>query len=357
MRPESGHLLSYMFRYAAAVRADRLVAILLTLQVRGRCTTAELAEQLETSPRTIRRDLEALCIAGVPLYSQRGRGGGWTLIGGHRIDLTGLTAGEAQALFVATGPGSATALGPGVVEGLAAARRKVLAALPEPLRAHVETAGSTLLVDPSSWGGPSSGTDGQPVAEGPHLETLRDAVLAGMQVVVSYEPPGRPAEYRRLHPHGLVCKRGVWYLVATAPGGLRTYRISRVRSVVVTGDPVERPPGFDLATTWAGVQRRLSDRAPAGVVVRVAVSEDWLPRLRAMVGAWWPMEEDSVADDGRTTVTIRFANTTIAAAELARLADHADVLSPDAVRAEMAALGQRLVERYGEPALDPGTTP
>ncbi len=331
------------------MRADRLIAIVLTLQARGRCTAAELARQLEMSERTIRRDLEALCTAGVPLYSERGRGGGWTLLGGHRIDLSGLTVGEAQALFTATGPGSATALGPGFAEGLAAARRKVLAALPEPLRAQVEAAGSALLVDPSPWGRSSSATLEAPAAEGPCLETLREAVLAGVQVVLSYEPPGRPAEDRRVHPHGLVCKRSVWYLVATTPAGLRTFRLSRVRSVAVTEEPVERPPGFDLAATWAEVGQLMSARAPAQLAVQVAVESDWLARLQAMVGAWWPVKQTGMAEDGRATVTIRFASISIAAAELVRLSDHAEVLTPEAVRAEMAAIGQRLILRYGEP--------
>ncbi|MGH9092716.1 MAG: helix-turn-helix transcriptional regulator, partial [Acidimicrobiales bacterium] len=98
------------------MRADRLVAILLLLQVRGRMTVPELASELETSERTIRRDLEALSYAGVPVYSQRGRGGGWQLLGGHRIDLSGLTATEAQALLLATDPGAVTA-GPDLADG------------------------------------------------------------------------------------------------------------------------------------------------------------------------------------------------------------------------------------------------
>ncbi len=329
------------------MRADRLIAIVLTLQARGRCTAGELAEQLEISERTIRRDLDALCMAGVPLCSERGRGGGWTLLGRNRIDLTGLTAPEAQALFMAIGSGSAMTLGPGFSEGLAAARRKVLAALAEPLRTQVETAASALLVDSSPWGRSSSARTDIPVAED-HVEALRDAVLAGVQVVLSYEPPERPVEDRRVHPLGLVSKRGVWYLMATAPAGLRTYRLSRIRSVAITGEPAEQPPGFDLAATWAEVGKRISARAPADLMVEVAVEPDWLGRLRAMAGTWWPVEETGIADDGRTIVMIRFASVTIAAAELARVSDHAEVLSPETVRAEMAAMARRLLRRYGE---------
>ncbi|MHB8595097.1 MAG: helix-turn-helix transcriptional regulator, partial [Acidimicrobiales bacterium] len=153
---------------------------------------------------------------------------------------------------------------------------------------------------------------------------------------------------RRLHPHGLVCKRGVWYLVATAPNGLRTYRLSRVRSVDVTDDPVERPVDFALAAAWAGVQQRLSARVPTDVVVQVAVVPDSLRRLRAMVGTWWPIEETGSTDDGRAQLTIHFPSVGVAASDLVGLSDHAEVISPHEVRAEMAEMGRRLVFRYSD---------
>ena len=71
------------------MRADRLVAILLLLQQREKVTASEVAAELEVSERTARRDLEALAMAGVPVYSVQGRGGGWRLVGGARTDLSG----------------------------------------------------------------------------------------------------------------------------------------------------------------------------------------------------------------------------------------------------------------------------
>src|SRR4249919_202067 len=113
------------------VRADRLVAVLLILQARGRVTAAQLADELEISERTARRDLEALAMAGVPVYSQAGRGGGWSLVGGARTDLSGLTASEARALFLMAGPSAAT-------PQVKAALRKLVRALPETFRASAE---------------------------------------------------------------------------------------------------------------------------------------------------------------------------------------------------------------------------
>ena len=145
------------------MRADRLIAILLLLQVHGQLTAAELAKRLETGERTVRRDMEALLSAGVPLYSQRGRGGGWALLGGHRMNLTGLTTDEAEALFVALAQSSVQPPGSEASPGLEAARRKVLAALPAPLREQAAVASKALLFDNTAWGAarrpPAAGQD------------------------------------------------------------------------------------------------------------------------------------------------------------------------------------------------------
>src|SRR5438093_12320196 len=130
------------------MRADRLVAILLMLQSRGQVTAAEVAVELEVSERTARRDLEALGVAGLPIYSQQGRNGGWRLAGGGRTDLSGLTAGEARALFLVAGSGSVSA-----TPQVKAALRKLVRALPEPLRASAEAASGAVVFDPHEWDG------------------------------------------------------------------------------------------------------------------------------------------------------------------------------------------------------------
>ena len=259
-----------------------------------------------------------------------------------------MTATEAQALLLATDPGAVTA-GPDLADGLAAARRKVLAALPQPLRAQADAAAATVLIDPSGWGrtGGREPGDGDAHDGRGHLPALRDALRSDCQVVVAYEPPGRPTEERRLHPHGLVCKRGVWYLVATAPGGLRTYRVSRIRDVRTTTDPASRPAGFDLASTWAELQEGFRAHAPVPVAVRARADAALLGRLRATVGSWWPVEEGPADPGGWAEVTMRFPSTAVAARELVGLAGQVDVLAPDEVRAELASIGGQLVERYG----------
>ncbi|HMC70382.1 MAG TPA: HTH domain-containing protein, partial [Mycobacteriales bacterium] len=128
------------------MRADRLVATLLLLQSRKRVTAADVAAELEVSVRTARRDLEALSAAGIPVFPQAGRGGGWELVGGARTDLSGLTADEARTLFMVAGPEAAA------TPELKAALRKLVRALPEPFRASAEQAASSVVVDPDAWG-------------------------------------------------------------------------------------------------------------------------------------------------------------------------------------------------------------
>src|SRR5438477_6446400 len=133
------------------MRADRLVAALLLMQSRGRVTATELATELEVSVATARRDLEALSAAGIPVYPQPGRGGGWSLVGGARTDLTGLSATEAQALFLLLGPAVTTS--PAVTTPDArAALRKLIGALPRTFRADAEAAANATMIDPTRWG-------------------------------------------------------------------------------------------------------------------------------------------------------------------------------------------------------------
>ncbi|MCB0953555.1 MAG: HTH domain-containing protein, partial [Microthrixaceae bacterium] len=157
------------------MRADRLVSILLMLQMRGQVTAAQVAEELEISERTARRDLEALSMAGVPVYSQQGRGGGWRLAGGGRIDLSGLNADEARALFLLAGPRA------GASPQVRSALRKLLSALPEPLRPGAESAADSVVIDASGW-------DRTPaeLRRPPMLEAIEAATVDGVCVQIAY---------------------------------------------------------------------------------------------------------------------------------------------------------------------------
>jgi predicted DNA-binding transcriptional regulator YafY len=304
---------------------------LLFLQARGRVTAAEVAAELEVSVKTARRDLEALSIAGIPVYSQPGRGGGWALVGGARTDLSGLTAAEARTLFLVAGPSSA------VTPQAKAALRKLVRALPETFRAEAEKAASAIVLDPAAWGGTAPSTP-------PHLEALQQAVIEGVQVRLGYTDAKGAVSERTVHPLGLVSKGTTWYLVADTDAGRRTFRVWRVQSAVLTDEPAERPPDFDLQRAWEDIVATIDERRGTRQVSAVA-DPDLVRWLRVHFGT--RLSVGASRDDGRVEVGIGFAEThDDPARELAGYADGLEVVSPVEVRDRMAELGRLLTTNH-----------
>ncbi|WP_106318735.1 helix-turn-helix transcriptional regulator [Actinoplanes italicus] len=315
------------------MRADRLMAILFLLQQREHVTAADVARELEISERTARRDLDALAMAGVPLYSVQGRGGGWRLVGGARTDLSGLTAGEARALFLVAGPASAA------TPAVKAALRKLVQALPEPFRRQAQAAASSLVMDPQRWG------SDQVERRSPRfLDELQDAVIHGVQVRLGYIDSKGAETRRTVHPLGIVAKGPAWYLVAHTETGRRTFRIDRVSSVEATGDPVHRPGDFDLAGSWREIADEV-DRRRTPLSIQAVCAPDGLSRLRMILGS--RLEVGGSRPDGRIEVAIRGYNEYALAGELAGLVEWLEVTGPSGVRDRMAAIGRALLERYG----------
>jgi predicted DNA-binding transcriptional regulator YafY len=312
------------------VRADRLIAVLLLLQTRGRATAAEVARELEISQRTARRDLEALSLAGVPVYSSAGRGGGWALVGGARTDLTGLTADEARALFLAAGSASAAA------PAGQAALRKLLGALPAPLREGARAAGTAVVVDAATWGRTAP-------PEPPHLPALQQAVVDGEQVVLGYRGRDKAPSVRTVSPLGLVTKAGVWYLIAGTDAGVRTFRVGRVTDVTPTGEPVLRPEGFDLRAAWeasAGeVERRRTDTR-----IQALADPALVPLLRRWLGPAHVAVGEPVAD-GRVAVELGGPSVPVLTAQFAGFGHRLEITTPEA-RARLRALADELRELY-----------
>ncbi|MGY0231744.1 helix-turn-helix transcriptional regulator [Longispora urticae] len=315
------------------MRTDRLVAVLLLLQRRERVTAAEVARELEVSERTARRDLDALAMAGVPLYSLRGRGGGWRLVGGARTDLSGLTAGEARALFLVAGPASAA------TPAVRAALRKLVQALPEPFRVQAEAAAASLVVDPRRWGA------GRIEPRPPRfLDELQDAVIRGVQVRLGYLDREGVETGRTVHPLGIVAKGPSWYLVADTEGGRRTFRIDRVSSADPTEDPVRRPGDFDLAGSWREIADEV-ERRRTPLEVRAVCVPHGIGVLR--IGLGDRLEVGGATPDGRIEVVIRGHDEYMVAGELAGLVEWIEVTGPPGVRDHLAAIGAALAGRYG----------
>jgi predicted DNA-binding transcriptional regulator YafY len=317
------------------VRADRLVAVLLLLQQRGQVTAAEVADELEISERTARRDLEALGMAGVPVYSQPGRGGGWRLAGGGRIDLSGLNQDEARALFMVAGPRADAT--PEVRRAL----RKLVRALPESLRSGAEAAAGAVLLDPSGWDRPEPW---QP----PLLDVVRAAVVDGECLRIEYEGRSGASTERVVHPLGVASKGRSWYLVTDTASGSRTFRVDRIRSAERTGEPVQRPEGFDLATAWPRIVEGI-DAMRAPIRVRGAARPAVLGHLRATFGNRFTQltPGEQPASDDWMDVEIRAHSIMTVAVELAGFGATVRVDEPPALRAELARIGEELTATYG----------
>lgn len=309
------------------------MAILLLLQHREQVTAAEVARELEISERTARRDLDALAMAGVPVYSLQGRGGGWRLVGGARTDLSGLTASEARALFLVAGPASAA------TPAVKAALRKLVRALPEPFRVQAEAAASSLVVDPQRWG--SGRAERRPPR---FLDPLQDAVIRGVQVRLGYVDRTGAETERTVHPLGIVAKGRSWYLVAGTESGRRTFRIDRVSSADPTGDPVHRPVDFDLAGSWREIADEV-DRRRMPLEARALCVPDGIGVLRMGFGG--RLEVGGSTADGRIEVVIRGNDEHTLAGELAGLVEWLEVTGPPGVRDHLASIGNVLAERYG----------
>jgi predicted DNA-binding transcriptional regulator YafY len=313
------------------VRADRLVAVLMLLQTRGRVTAAEVAAELEISERTARRDLDALGMAGLPVYSQPGRNGGWELLGGARTDLSGLTAAEARALFLVAGPSPAS-------PELKAALRKLVRALPEPFRADAQAASSAVVVDPNEWGRAKAMRPPPP-----HLDALQRAVIEGEQVELGYLARNRVSSTRVVHPLGLAAKGTVWYLVADTDAGLRTFRVDRVTTARGTGEPAVRPEGFDLADAWKLITAEV-DQLRAPVRAQAAANPGVVQLLRWVFDTL--VRVGPIRPDGRVDVEIGGGRIGALAGQLAGFGADVEVFEPPELREELASIGSELAALY-----------
>jgi predicted DNA-binding transcriptional regulator YafY len=324
------------------MRADRLLSILLLLQVHRRMTARALAERLEVTPRTIHRDMEALSAAGIPVHAERGSGGGWVLPEAFRTDLTGLTPAESQALFLATPPRLLADLG--LAKASDAALVKLLAALPAVARRGAEYVRQRILLDAPGW---------RPGAEATLcLPALQDALWRERKVRLVYGRPESEPTARLVDPLGLVAKCSTWYLVAGVDGDLRTYRVSRVQAVEPTDEPATRPPDFDLAAYWARSAAAFVAALPS-YPLTVRVAPEALSRL-TFPGAYARVEHVGEPEaDGWRTVRLQHETADEAASYVLGFGPRMTVLAPAALRERVVELAYQTVAHYAHAAPAP----
>ncbi|MEU0633690.1 YafY family protein [Streptomyces sp. NPDC005989] len=322
------------------MRAARLIRMVLLLQSRPAMTAAELARELEVSERTVTRDAQALSEAGVPVYSDRGRAGGYRLVGGYRTRLTGLARDEAEALFLFGLPSALREMG--LEDAASAARLKVSAALLPSLRDASESAARRFHLDAPAW-------YQEPVTP-ELLPAVAEAVRDDRIIRARYRRGGADGEVEReLAPYGLVLKAGVWYVCARVGDDFRVYRIDRFSAVTVSDERFERDGRFDLAGFWEERAAQFA-RSLLRAEVRVRVSPEGVRRLP------YAMDRSAVQDaldaagppdaEGWLALTLRVESMEVAYSQLLSLGPESEVLEPAALRERFTAAAERLRELY-----------
>ncbi|MFF5314621.1 helix-turn-helix transcriptional regulator [Streptomyces massasporeus] len=321
------------------MRADRLVSLVLLLRQRGRLTADTLARELEVSTRTVLRDIEALSAAGVPVYAERGRNGGFALLPGFRTELTGLNHDETVALLTAGSGRGEQVFGLG--SALASAMRKVTDALPESHRATASDAVRRFLVEPET-----DLLSRRPVPEevaGAVMTEIRRAVLAGHQLRIHYAATGQSPQWRTVDPIGLVTVRDRSYLLATRSGADRTYRLSRVLDAEELSEPARRTDQVDLDRVWRERCAQFLSGDHIAVLVRVAPQrrEDLMSSAVAVRAA-------APDPDGRLRLEVTYQDLRHAEWALWQLGTDAEVLAPGALRTALRDRATALASLYGD---------
>ncbi len=319
------------------MRASRLLSILILLQMRGRVSAETLAQEFEVSVRTIYRDVDQLSAAGVPVYADRGRNGGFALLDGYRTKLTGFTPSEAEALLLAGIGGAAGDLGLGA--DAAAAQLKLLASLPADSGASAQRVSDRFHLDPINW---------YRRAEAPPLlPALGTAVWRDRRIKVGYES-WKDTVTRELDPLGLVLKAGTWYLVAAADSKPRTYRVSNIKSLQVLDTPARRPPRFDLARHWSAATKDFEARLmkERATVKLSPTGRRLLWDVSAAAAEIVDAEHRPCKPDGWIKAEIPIENIEWATRQLMFLGSDIEVLEPRALRTALAGAAKKIASRY-----------
>lgn len=318
------------------MRASRLLSILMLLQTRGRMSAPVLADELEVSQRTILRDIDHLSAAGVPIWSDRGRDGGFQLREGWSTNLTGLTEDEAQALFLAGLPTAAAELGLGSAS--ASARLKMLASLPETLRDNAEQVNLRLHFDPIDWFRSAVPTD--------HLQAIAHCVWNQRIATMQYES-WNGEKTRTIRPLGLILKAGIWYTVALADESRepRIYRLSNILQLAITETKFRRPKKFDLAEFWKQSTQRFETEIYRDEAT-LLVTPRGMKRLQELSAAVGEAAKRSAVTDsanaGWTKVVVPIESIEFTAGQFLSIGADVQVLEPQTLRTSIRELLDRI---------------
>lgn len=315
------------------MRADRLLSILLLLQIHRRLTARDLALRLEVSERTVHRDMDALSAAGVPVYAQRGSGGGWALTAGYRTNATGLTEPEIRALFLGNPARLLADLG--MAEAAAGALIKLLAALPSVHQPGAADVRQRIHIDVAGWHPAESDAV-------PALPVLQEAIWGERRLSMTYQSQNGEGRDRLVDPLGLVARGSIWYLIAAVDGEVRTYRVSRIAVARLTDEQFTRPAAFDLAAYWESSKSEFVAQLPR-FRVQTRVEPSLLPRLSFLARFARVEQIDEPDPDGWVPVALRFQFEEDAEETLLGFGPRIEVIDPPGLQERIVAQARAVV--------------
>lgn len=321
------------------MRADRLVSLLLLLQARGRMTAQALAAELEVSERTIYRDMDALTLAGIPVYAASGPDGGYGLLDSYRTTLTGLSAQEARALFMLSIPAPLADLG--VSHDLCNALHKLAAALPAARRDDEQRVHQRFHLDFTSW-------EHDDTAAVPHLRTVYQAVAEDRRLHIAYRTWATPEMRCLVEPYGLVAKAGVWHLIYAREGRVRVHRVAELLDARLSAETFTHPGDFDLPAFWAAwCAEQAARRVRYAVTLRVAptATTAFAARLGGVAAARLA-HSGQVDAGGWITVDLSFASLEEARDRLLGFGRAVEVLAPLALRCSIRDYAEQITRLY-----------
>jgi predicted DNA-binding transcriptional regulator YafY len=318
------------------MRGDRLVSILLLLQSYGKVTASELAKKLEVSERTIYRDMDALSATGIPVYANRGKNGGWSLIEGYRTNLTGLKEAEIQALLL---PASVTLLDDlGLTQTSQDARHKLLASLPVG-RERIIDVWNRIHIDTSTW-------IKRKKEKNSAFETIKEAIWKQNKLHIQYQRANGEQTEENVCPFGLVAKGSNWYLVAAKENeAIRSYRVSRIRIAIPIAETFKRPSGFDLAYYWENSTSNFVKSLPT-YEVQAMVHSSIYPRLTFTDRF---VQLTKVGDDNKNCwipIHLSFQTENEAKGYLLGFADKIKVIEPKDLKDKILKMAQSVLSMY-----------
>ncbi len=311
--------------------ATRLISLIFLLQSRSLCKAGDLADELGVSERTVHRYMGMLEEMGIPIYSERGPYGGFSLMRGYKLPPLIFTAEEATVLY----------MGAGLVEqmwgqvyhdAVTGVIAKLDNVLPDDLRQQVDEVQRSLVVSGLA------ARDYRPWA--PTLQMLRESILRRRRVRMIYRSFALEETCREVDPYALTFRWGLWYLVGHCRlrDDMRSFRVDRIREVYALKETFTIPKDFS-ARAYVEHQMQFDDR----YTVRIHLDAVAAARAREQMGHWAEITDHA---DGSATVQMQVSDFDWAAGWVLGQGGRAKALEPPELVARVREEAERIAAEH-----------